>query len=305
MYFYSRKPLHQSGIAHVFMLFAVLVVVATLGAFAHVVNTSNQPSSTQAGATNTLAAKVNQNTEGKGSLLIYSEQGKYAKAVVQPSAANSPQAGGCGKKKAGQVVVTLRKNAAARVNCTPASYDIYFLKQGQKKTELSPNRSVKTSLDANKCFFTHRKGVTRVEPVSSTGKCVNSGDPVEVAMIDKETPIITASFEPQPLVRGKQFTFKAELKLASGESLSKQECDGAFAFGGKIAGLNLSPNPNMAENRRVIRFKHQTKTCQYLIKNSVTSGVPVQEGLETISFSGNRYLEPAQHSFGFKVVNKQ
>lgn len=303
MNYYRRKPLCQAGVAHLFVVLGIMVFVGVVGVFALVASSAKQLSSSQASATSTLAAKINQDTSNKGTLLLYSDQGKYAKAVVRPSSDAAPQAE-CSKKK-GLVVVTLRKAAAAKVNCNPASYDIYFLKQGQKNTELTQSRYVKTDLGSKECVFVHRRGIMLTEAYASSGKCLKANDPTYTQTTDKETPIIISSFEPEPLVRGKRFTFKAELKLANGDSLSKQECEGVFSFGGKIVGLNLSPNPNKSENRRVMRFKHQTRTCQYLIKNSITGAVPVQEGRETISFSGNSYLEPAQYSFGFRVINRR
>lgn len=243
--------------------------------------------------------------EKKNYLLIYSDKGKYSKALVYSTSGDKK----CGGKtvtgeKALSVGLSKAKTragafVAARIACDPGTYNVYFLKKGEKVAEAktgATRRYAAVALPEGHCSFVHKKGVTRNEAVVNN-RCAGDDNPNEDT-VEKFTPVMTATTTPSPITQGKKYTMLVELKNPDGSPMSTEECSSSFTTSRPIAGLARKNN----QGEYPVRYNAKTKTCQYKLNVSSAKTKDMSSGIYNLNFKGNAFLNPASTEYRETVV---
>lgn len=298
------KSLNQRGALHLAAPLLVLVAVAVVGtgmlvysraqdSNSSLTTTENLTSVAQQATGVTGGAKAEVKNSPTGYLVIFSGQGKYGHAAVYVVGDAGDKKCGSKKFSKGPVVVALKAKKPTKLRCTAGqTYNIFFLKKGQKTKNVDPSKSVyaSTGLNSDHCSFVHHYGVTRVE-AAVKGKCVGDNDPNENAIRpqDKVTPVISQSVSPNPVEQGKKIKWQVTVRHPGAEPLSPEECAGQ---------LTTSNNGKYG-----LKFNKKTSQCEYKRSFSTKSYKPGAISFG-VKFAGNKFLNPAESTTAFTVNAK-
>lgn len=277
----SRRlhPLTSTGIAHFVLPLLVVVVVGVIGAYMLVSGNAQTAS----------AAKA----KPSGYMLLYSEQGRYDKVIIDTSYASSVRlndpvrSGQCGKDANQAYLYKLSKKKPLKLKCTASTYDVYFLKPTEKVEKLKDDAPFTSVRVATKyCTFIHANGITRNEALVN-GRCVGDNNPAE-DVITKVTPIVSLTITPTPVVQGKASSLAFEVKSPDGRPLSPEECAGT---------ITASFTKEMGDTATIsplgLRYSSKTKSCLYKEKHPSDLKRKASRITAVTNFSGNKYLNPA------------
>ncbi len=262
-----------------------------------------------------IAATTTSKKEPRGYLMLYSNGGQYNKALIVTYDSDNRNQGTpfnerkCNNKNfkkyndnnRSSIAVGLKADRPVKILCSAANYNIYYYKKGQNiSNELPVSDSTKytaVGLVGNYCSFVHQDGVTRNEQIvviDRKASCKGTDDKDENAVKKKIDPIMTLSYEPQTIMRGKKMLITLELKLNNGEPLSPEECVGAFRAGtGDI------------DEEYPVRYNAKTKSCMYkLVKGGTfTKNFKLGEKTVTAKFDGNKFLNATNATNKFTVID--
>lgn len=233
-----------------------------------------------------------------GVMMLYSEKGRYNRAMISIDTSKGPTEGGvpnalasCGGiLLSGQpnqrVIVTLPESSPRKIRCSSSSYFVNFFKHDQSLDDRGPqnnNPRVSPSISSNHCTHVHRSGISQIVPIDSNGSCSASSAGENVT---KEDAVLSARYRPFPIIIGQSYTYEHELKLKDGTAMSPVECAGD---------INIIHLPLNDPGRRYpIRYNPATKTCTFKQQVSKTYSAKLKPKTEQLKlvFDGNNYLKP-------------
>ncbi len=300
--------LNCRGIAHFVAPLAIVLIVALTGTYllvaSHAAPLSKQP------------------TGSTGVLLLYSNGGLYKRAVVSAFGDNHPQ---CATKNKALIFTlptpTLPSRATVtltgpltRVTCSASNYNVYFLKKSDSASKISPlmpSTYASVGLSANYCAFVHIARESKVQSIQN-GHCVGDNDPSNVDIV-KRTPTISLVTKPDPIVLGKAYTATIFVRVPGDDTLSPEECAGSVIQHAEIAnaGARQAVKIKSFNIELPLRYNRSAKACIFQDKESskdttdtATTTFQPADLRGTITFSGNKFLNPASGPFTYKQVKK-
>ncbi len=235
----------------------------------------------------------------KGVMVLFSDQGRYDRAMISVDTAKGTTVGGVPNTEANcqgkvistqpnqQLVIDLNSDRL-EVQCSASSFFVNFFKPGQSLTDRGPqnnNGRVSPSITGGFCTYVHRSGITRTVAMNTDGTCPKIN---ENAVLEQFATKLTAKYTPSPIIIGKAYTYQHELSLANGDPMSPVECAGDII-------ITHIPDGGVGPRNYPILFNPSTKTCTFFQQVTADYSAtldPKKEQLKLV-FNGNSYLKPS------------
>ena len=218
----SLKRLDSRGAGHLLLPLVVVMALAVGGTYMMVASHAN-PATNLAAAKVTKTPKYKPVTGKKGYLVIYSEQGSYAKAKItltkNPGSTEYYTCAGINKNKT-ETTVGLTKSRK-QLPCTSthdvAKYNVSFAKD-RKSNGYGPVQGV--DVDAGYCTLVYPDPTKSVKVAQTNGKCPTAPDNVTKQDVSMRT-LLTVS-------KNKKAIGSTYIEVKPVNGASKQMCTGSL-----------------------------------------------------------------------------